>query len=192
MPFNKKGNIASGRPDGRKKNKVDKTGADGIGKATRFTSDNNPNKKVDRRKFNKVPMTGADGLGKETRFKEGNVPKNKLLRTILKERGFTREVINEIFADILTANPDLITKMKLDKNISMLELIGISGVEAAMRTADFGRMDYLLGQIFGREVQRTETVNYNMNASLDPKTSDEDAEIMKRVFDRTNGNSTKD
>lgn len=188
MPFGKKGNIAKGRPDGRKHNKVEKTGADGIGKTTRFTSENNPNKKVDRRSENgkHLPNTGV-----ETRFKKGHVPKNKLLRTILRERGFTRDVINEIFADILTANPKLIQDMKVNDDISMLELIGISGVEAAMRTADFGRMDYLLGQIFGKDVQRTETINYNMNTSLDPSTSEEDAQIVQRVFDRSNDNSKK-
>ena len=188
MPFGKKTNISKGKLDGRKKNPGAKAGIGGKaghGESTRFSSENNPNKK----KYS--PNPAALGIGEETRFKKGHVPRNKLLRTILKERGFTREVINEIFADILTANPKIIQDMKINDEISMLELIGISGVEAAMRTADFGRMDYLLGQIFGKEVQRTETVNYNMNASLDPKTSEEDAEIMKRVFERTNGNSTE-
>lgn len=190
MPFNKKGNIAKGKPDGRKKNPGAKAGIGGQaghGKASRFTSENNPQKKIDRRHENgkHLPHTGI-----ETRFKKGHVPKNKLLRTILKEKGFTRETINEIFADLLTANPKLLQEMKIDENISMLELIGISGIETAMRTADFGRMDYLLGQIFGKPVQRTETVNYNMNAALDP-TSEEDAEIMKRIFERTSG-SPKD
>lgn len=180
MPFGKKGNISKGRPDGRKNNKVTKTGADGIGKKTRFTKDNNPSKKY-------TPNPAALGIGEETRFKKGHVPRNKLLRTILKERGFTREVINEIYADILTANPKLIQEMKINDEISMLELIGISGVEAAMRTADFGRLDFLLGSIFGKEVQRTETINYNMNAALDPKTSEEDAQIVQRVFERANG-----
>ncbi len=187
MPFGKKGNISKGNPDGRKKNPGAKAGIGGKaghGKATRFTSENNPNKYK--------PNPAALGIGEETRFKKGHVPRNKLLRTMLKERGFTREVINEIYADILTANPKIIQDMKLNDDISMLELIGISGIEAAARTADFGRLDYLLGQIFGKEVQRTETVNYNMNASLDSKTSEEDAQIVKRVFERTNGHNTKD
>lgn len=187
MPFNKDKNISQGKPDGRKKNPGAKAGIGGQvghGKATRFTSENNPQSK--KTGFRGTPMNGSHGLGEKTRFQKGNVPKNKLLRTILKEKGFTRETINEIFADLLTANPKLLQEMKVDDNISMLELIGISGIETAMRTADFGRMDYLLGQIFGKPVQRTETVNYNMNAALNP-TSEEDAEIMKRILERAGG-----
>ena len=159
MPFNKKGNIASGNPD--------------------------------KRKGRRPVLTGADGLGKETRFKKGHVPKNKLLRTILKEKGFDRETINKIFAEILVSNPRTIADIKMDEETTMLELIGISGVEAAIRSADFGRMEWLLGQIFGKEVQRTETVNYNMNASLDPKTSEEDADMMKRALERFGDSSKK-
>ena len=110
---------------------------------------------------------------------------------LLKEKGFDRETINKIFAEILVSNPQTIADIKMDSETTMLELIGISGVEAAIRSADFGRMEWLLGQIFGKEVQRTETVNYNMNAQLDPKTSDEDAQIMKRVFERSDGNNKK-
>lgn len=189
MPFGKDKNISQGKPDGRKNNKQSPKNKASFDKNKfkkgdeRLVGDNNPKKRY-------IHNPAALGIGKETQFKPGHIPRNKLLRTILKEKGFSREVINEIFADILTANPKLIQEMKVNDEISMLELIGISGVEAAMRTADFGRMDYLLGQIFGKEVQRTETVNYNMNATLDPKASDEDAEIMKRVFERTNGGSS--
>lgn len=144
----------------------------------------------DKRKHN-TPLKPGHEIGKATRFKKGHVPKNKLLRTILKEKGFDRETINKIFAEILVSNPQTIADIKMDSETTMLELIGISGVEAAIRSADFGRMEWLLGQIFGKEVQRTETVNYNMNAQLDPKTSDEDAQIMKRVFERSDGNNKK-
>jgi len=142
----------------------------------------------DKRKHN-TPLVPGHKIGEKTRFKKGHTPKNKLLRTILKEKGFTRETINQIFADLLTANPKLLQEMKIDDNISMLELIGISGIETAVRTADFGRMDFLLSNIFGKQVQKTETVNYNMNATLDPATSQEDAEIMKRIFERTSVSS---
>jgi len=145
----------------------------------------------DKRK-NIRPVKHGSEIGHATRFKKGHVPKNKLLRTILKEKGFDRETINKIFAEILISNPKTIAEVKMDEETTMLELIGISGVEAAVRSADFGRCEWLLGQIFGKEVQRTETVNYNMNASLDPKTSEEDAEIIKRALERSSGNSRKD
>lgn len=158
MPFNKKGNIASGNADKRKRNQ---------------------------------PVKHGSEIGHATRFKKGHTPKNKLLRTILKEKGFDRDTINKIFAEILVSNPKTIADIKTDEETTMLELVGISGVEAAIRTADFGRMEWLLSQIFGKEIQRSETINYNMNASIDAKTSEEDAEIMRRVFERTNGNSKK-
>lgn len=187
MPFGKKKNIAQGKPDGRKNNKQSPENKKKFDENkfvkgdARLVGDANPNKKIDRRKENGKHLPS---IGIETRFQKGNVPKNKLLRTMLREKGFDRETINAIFAELLTVNPKDLQEIKLDEDTSMLELIGISGVEAAMRTADFGRMEWLLGQIFGKQVQRTETVNYNMNASLDPKTSDEDFQIMRRVFDR--------
>lgn len=179
MPFGKDKNIAQGKPDGRKSGKHGKN-INEVNKKTRFVKgdkrlvgDANPNKN----KHNPAAL----GIGKETQFKKGHTPRNKLLRTMLKERGFSREVINDIFSQILTSNPDDITKMKLDGEISMLELIGISGVEAAMRTADFGRMDYLLGQIFGRQVQRTENVNYNMN--IESQTSESDRDRINKILE---------
>lgn len=137
------------------------------------------------------PVKHGSEIGHATRFKKGHIPKNKLLRTILKEKGFDRETINKIFAEILVSNPRTIADIKMDEETTMLELIGISGVEAAIRSADFGRMEWLLGQIFGKEVQRTETINYNMNAALDPKTSEEDADMMKRALERFGDSSKK-
>lgn len=171
-------NIAQGKPDGRRNNKVDKTGADGIGKATRFTSENNPNKKKNGNANNgkHLPV-----VGKEYQFKKGHEPANKLLRTRLKDRGFTREVINEMFADILTASPKKLAEIKVDEDTSMLELIGISIAETSNRIADTGRIEWLMTQILGKQVQRTENINYNINSSTEA--SDSDAERTRKFIE---------
>lgn len=119
--------------------------------------------------------TGTKTAAGETRTVSG----------VLREAGLTREAVETKVADILLMNARETQEFQNDPDTSNFDLIVLSVVDAAKRTADCSRLDNLLEKVFGKTVRiegdiKMHNTNMNMNVPLDQ--ADED--LIRRALDR--------
>lgn len=108
---------------------------------------------------------------------------------VLKEAGFTREMIECKVADILLMTKPETQAMKNDASTSNFDHIIIAVVEAAQRNADCARMDNLLEKIFGKTINIKGTVSVQNTGNTPANITYGDAELVQRAIERALINS---
>lgn len=102
---------------------------------------------------------------------------------VLTKAGFTRDMVERKTADILLMNARETTEFKNDEETCNFDLIVISVVEAAQRTADIARLDSLLEKVFGKTVRIEGKVDVH-NTNVDVPLQQADGELIKRAIER--------